>query len=91
LTARGESRRIAAMVDAPSLRTCFLCKQPFPFGPKVYAGKHVHQWDEHICNSCLATNWDGVVPEAWPHVMPALVAKGVELKRDSRGWIEIPS
>jgi len=91
LTVRRDSRRNMPMVDEPNLRACFLCRQIFTFGPKVYAGKHVHQWGEHVCNSRLATNWDGIVPEAWPHAMSTQEAKGVELKRNSQGWIEIPS
>jgi hypothetical protein len=62
-----------------------------PLGPQVYAGIHVPQWGEHICNSCLASNWDGIVPQTWPHVVPILKAKGVEVTLNARGWIDIPA
>jgi hypothetical protein len=43
------------------------------------------------CTSCYESNRDGIVPEVFPHVIPYLKSRGVEIKLNARGWINWPS
>jgi hypothetical protein len=70
---------------------CFLCKRPFQFGEHIYDGRRVHAWDVMICNGCDKRNWDGVVPSARPHLVPFLQSKGIPVKLNAKGWIDIPA
>jgi hypothetical protein len=69
---------------------CFVCGRKFQCGPHIYNGRNAPGWDEVVCDSCRASNWDGLVPSTWPHVIPALKAKGVEVKLNANGWLDIP-
>ena len=39
----------------------------------------------------LYVNWDGIVPEAFPHLIPYLKSRGVEIKLNARGRIDWPT
>jgi hypothetical protein len=69
---------------------CFLCSQPFQFGPHVYNGRHIPQWDVQLCDRCLRGNWDGIVLEGHPNLKRHLAEKGVEIRLNARGWLDIP-
>ena len=38
--------------------------------------------------SCYESNW--VVPEAFPHLIPYLKSRGVEVRLNTIGWIDWP-
>jgi len=70
---------------------CFLCHLPFQFGPHVYNGKYIAPWDMMVCDACYRGNWDGIVPQVRPHLVPYLQSKGVEIRYNANGWIDWPS
>jgi hypothetical protein len=80
----------------PSVQTaktfydCFLCSQPFQFGPGAYHGRHIRQWDVQLCDRCLRSNWDGIVMEGHPHLRQHLAEKGIEIRLNASGWFDIP-
>ena len=51
---------------------------------------HIRSWNVDICERCLRQNEDGIVPEMWPHVIPELEAKGIDVKLNGRGRVDIP-
>jgi hypothetical protein len=69
---------------------CILCQKPFQFGPHVYNGRHIAEWDTQICDSCVKWNWDGVVPERHPRLMEHLREKGISVHLNARGWLDVP-
>ena len=69
---------------------CFLCNRPFQFGPHVYDGRPVRQWDILMCNRCLRGNWDGIVLEGHPKLQQHLAAKGLQVRLNASGWLDIP-
>jgi hypothetical protein len=69
---------------------CLLCSKPFQFGPSVYKGRHIPQWDAQLCDTCLRSNWDGIVLEAHPRLRQHLSEKGVEIRLNASGWLDIP-
>lgn len=72
------------------LYDCFLCRRPFQFGPHVYKGKPIPEWEIEICDTCLRSNWDGLVPGAHPRLIEHFKAKGITPKLNASGWIVIP-
>jgi hypothetical protein len=77
------------MTTAP-METCFICSRRFQFGEGVYNGRHVSAWDVMICDGCDRGNWDGIVPQTRPHVIPSLQSRGIDTTLNSKGWLEIP-
>jgi hypothetical protein len=53
--------------------------------------RRIPEWDMMTCTSCYESNRDGIVPEVFPHVIPYLKSRGVEIKLNARGWINWPS
>jgi hypothetical protein len=78
------------MVDDKVCYDCFLCKRPFQFGDHVYKGRHIAAWDVEICDGCLSSNWDGIVPDTHPDLIEHLKAKEIPVTLNPRGWIDIP-
>jgi hypothetical protein len=70
---------------------CFMCKRPFQFGPHSYLGRRIAEWDIMVCDICYPSNWDGIMPERHPDLVPYLRSKGIEVRYNSRGWINWPS
>jgi hypothetical protein len=83
--------RVAQRADKPIMYNCFLCEGAFQFGPHVYKGQFIQQWDIMVCHGCYGGNHDGVVPGTWPHLMSHLKSKGIDIKLNARGWIVWPS
>src|SRR5262245_27345627 len=79
------------MSDTPAMIKCFLCDMPFQFGPHVYGGRRIPEWDIMVCNGCYQGNWDGIVPARRSHLVPYLQSKGIEVKYNAQGWINWPS
>jgi hypothetical protein len=77
--------------DGKTYYDCILCSRPFQFGPHVYAGRHIRQWDVQICERCIRGNWDGIVPEAHPALIANLKAKGIPIELNPKGWLNIPN
>jgi hypothetical protein len=76
------------MSDLPLLQLdCFLCKGKFAFGPHVYRGDKVHEWDIWVCHTCRRGNYDGIVPLRYPHLVAHLKERGIETRLTSEGWI----
>ena len=73
------------------LYECILCEVPFQFGPHVYNGRHIRQWDCEICDRCLKSNWDGVMLDRHQRLENHLRAKGIQFTLNPRGWLNIPS
>lgn len=70
---------------------CDLCRQPFQFGPHVYNGRPIPQWEKvMICSQCESGNWDGIVPQTHPHFMKLLEERGVPVSLNIEGWLSIP-
>ena len=70
---------------------CFICRRLFQFGEHVYDGRHIAEWDVQICRTCLSANWDGIVPQTHPDLVRHLEEKGIEIKLNAKGWLDIPS
>jgi len=70
---------------------CFICRRPFQFGPHIYNGRHISAWSVEICDRCLGANWDGFVLEAHPRLQTHLIEKGVPIKLNAKGWLDIPA
>jgi hypothetical protein len=77
--------------DDPVMIDCFLCNRAFQFGPHIYRGRRVQAWNVMICGGCNRGNWDGVVPGVRPHLVPYLQSKGIEVRYNANGWIDIPT
>jgi hypothetical protein len=77
-------------LDKPIFSTCFLCKQPFQFGPHAYLGKYIRQWDIEVCNHCYGGNHDGIVLEQHPDLVEHLNTKGITVQLNNRGWLDWP-
>jgi hypothetical protein len=69
---------------------CFLCKQGFQFGPHAYNGRRIAAWDIMVCKSCDDGNWDGVVTESHPDLLQHLETRGIEIRLNEKGWLDLP-
>ena len=70
---------------------CFLCNKPFELGSNVDGGRTIPTWDMTVCTSCHENNRDGIVPEVRTHLIPYLKSRGIEVKRNAKGWVDWPS
>ena len=70
---------------------CALCKRQFQFGPHIYEGRHIKEWNVEICDNCIKSNWDGVMIDRHPSLRQHLEKNGAEIKLNSRGWLNIPN
>jgi hypothetical protein len=77
--------------ETPHMVKCFLCETPFQFGPHIYNGRRIPEWDMMVCRGCYQGNWDGIVPESRPRLLPYLKSKGITVKPNAQGWIDWPS
>lgn len=73
------------------LYDCFLCDVPFQFGPHIYNGRRVRQWDVEICDFCLQNNRDGIMLDRHPRLADHLRAKGIAFTLNPKGYLDIPS
>ena len=80
-----------AMPNPKHVEACFLCHQPFEFGSQVYQGRRIPEWDMMTCTSCYESNWDGIVPEVFPHLIPYLKSRGIEITLNASGRIDWPT
>jgi hypothetical protein len=71
--------------------TCFLCNRPFKFGPHEYDGRHIGTWNVDICGRCLRGNYDGIEMQQHPRLTEHLRARGVPIKLNAAGLLDIPS
>jgi hypothetical protein len=69
---------------------CILCDVPFQRGPHVYNGRHIGAWDVEICDLCVSRNRDGIMPDRHPRLIAHLRTKGVPIKLNPKGWLNIP-
>jgi hypothetical protein len=69
---------------------CFLCKQSFRFGPQVYDGRPVRPRGIMICRTCNDTGSSGLVPGAYPRLVPYLRSKGLKISLNAKGRIDLP-
>ncbi|MEH6699961.1 MAG: hypothetical protein V7672_14790 [Brevundimonas sp.] len=70
---------------------CFLCRQPFRFGDGIYDGKHVRGWETNFCWTCINGNHDGIVLEYHPSLVSHLKERGIPIRLNARGWLDIPN
>jgi len=77
--------------DGKLFYDCILCSLPFQFGPHVYNGRHIAQWNTQICDSCCRANWDGIVPGTYPKLIEHLNAQNIPVTLNANGWLDIPS
>jgi hypothetical protein len=86
---RGGLRRKDHPTDA-FLMNCFLCGSRFQFGPHIYDGRP--QWEDvMVCIPCIRGNWDGVVLASHPRLGEHLKAKGIPIKLNAKGWLDLPN
>jgi hypothetical protein len=69
---------------------CFLCGRPFKYGPNVYDGRVIPQWEITVCRTCYNSNRDGLVPQSHPRLIRHLEARGTPIKLNEKGWIDWP-
>lgn len=69
---------------------CFLCRRSVRVGEHVYEGSNIPAWGVFMCFTCQKWNWDGIVPETYPHLIPYLQSKGISIKLNNKGWLDIP-
>jgi hypothetical protein len=43
-----------------------------------------------VCRACNASNWDGIAPDARPHLFPYLESQGIAVKLNANGCIDRP-
>ena len=78
-------------VDEAFMQTCFLCRHQFQEGMHVYEGRPVHAWGGvMVCNQCASSNWDGLVPSQYPHLVAHLKDKGLPVDLNANGFIRMP-
>ena len=77
-------------MDGKTYYDCILCDRPFQFGPHVYNGRHIRQWDAQICDGCIHANWDGIMLEQHPRLAEHLRATGAQITLNAKGWLNIP-
>jgi hypothetical protein len=87
----GTEKGVKVMADTPIMSQCFICKRPFKYGPHIYNGRRITKWDMMICSRCPERNWEGIVPEKHPDLIPYLKSRGIQMKLNARGWIDWPS
>ena len=86
----GKLRQTGSGDDAKFYYDCFLCNRPFQFGPHIYDGRHIAAWNMEVCRRCYDSNWDGIVIEGRPKLVEHLKNIGVEIKRNAKGWVDLP-
>jgi hypothetical protein len=86
----GENKMALRIVDGKQHYDCFLCSRPFQYGEGIYKGRHIPQWNVQLCDFCLASNSDGIVPEAHPSLIRHLKASGAPYELNPKGWLVIP-
>ncbi len=72
------------------IANCALCGKSIDDQPHQHHWKHVSEWDVTICHPCVSSNWDGIVIEQYPKLAEHLRSKGIEVKRNAKGWVDIP-
>ena len=55
--------RYSREAEFKNVCSCFLSQRDFQYGPHIYDGRRVPQWDIMVCKHCHAGNWDGIVIE----------------------------
>jgi hypothetical protein len=71
---------------------CFLCSRQFKFGHGSYeTGNFIRPWEIAVCRICYASNWDGIVPSTYPHLIKYLEGRGMPIKLNSKGWLPWPT
>ncbi len=70
---------------------CFLCRQKFRFGANIYDGRGIGAWGVSLCRICLSGNHDGIVLESHPRLEAHLKERGVPIRLNARGWLDIPN
>jgi hypothetical protein len=76
--------------DPKFFEQCFLCKQPFQFGPHRYDGRYIASWGIMVCRSCEGGNWDGIVLHTHPDLVEHLKRRGVSVQLNKKGWLPLP-
>ena len=69
---------------------CGICSRLFRYGPHVYLGQPVKDWDIMACRSCIKSNHDGIVAATHPELVEHLKDCGVEIRFYANGHIAWP-
>jgi hypothetical protein len=72
------------MVEEHSL-PCFLCERRSPHG------RYFPAWKMTICQTCYHSNWNGVMPPTWPHLLPYLEKNGYGIEYSDAGSLRWPA
>ena len=93
LSSRAMPRRQASRRDDPLAVyiDCFLCRQKFRFGANIYDGRGIGAWGVSFCRICVSGNHDGIVLESHPRLEAHLKERGVPIRLNARGWLDIPN
>jgi len=69
---------------------CFLCDVDFQFGPNRYEGEQIVAWGVALCNSCYQSVRDGVAPQRGYRLIDHLAERGLPVRRNEQGWLNVP-
>lgn len=69
---------------------CFLCGLSFQFAHGQYDGRKIPAWGIMVCNPCFTRNWDGIVTQSWPHLVPYLESREHKIELNAKGWLDWP-
>lgn len=79
------------MSEYKDMTPCFLCKTEFQTGPHIWEGRKIQAWDVMICDRCRSKNEEGILPDRFPHLIQHLKDKGIPVRLNVSGWINIPN
>ena len=82
--------RYSREAEFKNVCSCFLSQRDFQYGPHIYDGRRVPQWDIMVCKHCHAGNWDGIVIESHPRLAAHLKSRGIEICLNEKGWLDWP-
>jgi hypothetical protein len=38
-----------------------------------------------VCNACYNSNWDGIVPDTYPHLASRIESLGIDVSHNAKG------
>ena len=69
---------------------CFLCGSEAQQGPHIYNIRNASHWNVLACDTCVKSNWDGIIPGRFPHLEEHLKASKIPVATNENGWIAWP-
>lgn len=69
---------------------CYFCGSEAQMGPHVYQIRNIEHWGVKACDSCIRSNWDGLLPERNKSLISHLKDRNVAIELNKNGWINWP-